>query len=1246
MAEPNQELLPAPGRAIHAVALRNPFGSRKDPFQFQPGLTITEILEIAELRVGEPYHVIVLIDGFQVPTSMFDKVRPKYGSSLVCQVVPHGGRTGKAVLGIVIGVGLAVFSAGALAGVGPLVGTSTLGLVGGVVSGGLLVYSGVTSLLAPAPTTPFSGEIATSSQSPALLGSGNRIPPKYSPVPRQFGQYLRFPDYAARPYTELVGSDFYLRLLFSFGFGPLQLTDLKIGDTPIDELAEVTYNVLPGYDDDGDLEIFTSSVDETDLSVTLEDGVAIGTRNTAVDTHEVSLDFTFPAGLITIRASDGDPKHVEVELLVQYRDAGSSDPWIDVVPETLGPGVTSTVAGQVFFKGKVRGSITRGIAWKFPAAGQYEINVQRVDTDYGTSNRAEGSTAEECVWARMRSIRPGTKPRVPNLCMVEMRVKATDQLSGQIQDFNAIATSILPVWSSGEPLGDGWGPDNKLSTNTTLQATRNPAWAFAEAYRGSHNPRPVGNDRMDPNSIALWADRNVSEGIYFDAVVDFESTIGQVAQDIAGTARAAPALIDGRYGVVIDQVKDVIVGHYSQRDTSNFSATKVFQRPVHAMRVGWVNPAAGYQPDEIVVYADGYDEGSAEIFGRLDLWGITDSTRAWKDARYHMAAKALRPEIYSFDLDVASLVLTRGDRFRFSQDVMLVGTGSGRITQIAYFSGNIISVTIDQMVVFDPAKEYGVRIRTASGETLSFKIQNTTEESNIFAVVDFPPGVDVSSMTVPPAKGDLVSVGEFGRETGDYIVHSVTPGADLGARIEAVDYSPAIYTADTGTIPPFDPNITDPRPVPLQVPERPTIDAIASDESVLLVQSDGTLIRQIHLSVSFPPNSGIPISHLQGQYRLADPVGEWRSLSLIDARTHAVTFSDVDQGATYDVRVRGVAESGRASQWVTIFGHVVIGSSSPPPDVVDFRADGSTRLSWSYENPPRDFAGFKLRHQAGTDVTWTTGIPFHDGLLTATFVDIEGLQAGQRTFLLKAVDQSGNESTNAAILVKTIETPEFDNVLETKDFHGDGFVGSKTNATVEGGSGDLIADEEPDNFWGDDAQTFWKADGTTFWDQGFRAMTYSESWTPPGASVPNRMTIAATVTGNSWALKYRENGATNWLTWPGSIIAEASTTYDFQVTTMAGNIEGRISQLEAQIDVDDVVELVNDLVVASTGTVRPTLNKSFTTIKNVVLTIQNDGNNGVYGIVHDKSTSGPSVTVHNVSGTRVTGLIDMRIEGY
>ena len=1225
------------------------------PSPFKPGtrfeletgadLTVDEIIDEAGFpRSARPY-LRTWIQGCRVPRHMWKHTRPNPGTVVSIKAVPRGGDQGKAIANVVIGV--ALLAAALVAGYFyTLIGaTIPLSVYSAAFAGASLITSGAFSLASPPPAVPFAGEIPTS-DSRAIAAPRNEARP-FAPVPRVFGRYRVFPQYAAKPYTEIVGNDSFLRLLFTFGYGPLLIEDLKIGEDLVENFADVEFNILPGYDDDPELALFTAGVDEDSFQIQLEphagtpeDPLVRVVRTSRPDTHESSIDLIFPTGLIAFDEDDGSPRGVTAFFTVEYRVAGSSDPWTGVTATApLGPGVSNPAAGELEIAARERGLVARGIRWVYPSPGQWEVRISR---NLSQTSADLGTLIDECNWTVLRSIRPGTKPRVPNLCLLELRIRATDQLAGVIQNLSAMCTSILPVWNS----IDGWGPDNRDSGNGSLQATREPAWCLAEMLRGGVNARPVPDENIDTTSLAAWAISNAAEGRTFDAVVDFETTVAQVCRDIAGAHRASFNVIDGRYGVVVDEPKPVIVAQFSDRDTGGFSGAKVFRKEVHALRVRFVSPDAGYEPDERIVYADGYDEANATEFGELDLWGVTDPDIAWKDGRYHLANSILRPEIYSFELDFSHLMITRGDRVLYSHDVMLVGLGAGRIRELFNDGGgDVIGFRVDEEIDYDPAKSYAARFRFADGHS---ELHNLANLGTVAKFLVLQTAMDPGDA---PAVDDMVAWGESGKETGDFIVHSITPTSDLRARVELLDYSEAIFNSDTGEIPPFDPNITDPRPRIVVTPSKPIVDAIRSDESVLLRDPDGTFRPRILITARARQGDDIEAEFLQAQYRTSSPVGEWYSAPQVSAKTSQISVENVDEGEAYDLRVRAISggdEPGRASAWVTVFGHVVVGASTPPPGIENLRVDPGEVLVWDYPSPPRDFAGFKVRHQAGSDTLWTTAIPAHDGLVTESRFSLSGLPPGQRTILVKAVDTAGNESTDAAFVVSTLIGAKVENIVETEDFHAGGFAGTKTNATVEGGSGDLVADSEDTTFWGAPGNLFWGAPGNLFWGDSFQAMAYEDEWTPPGTAIPGRLRVTLTAQGAGVRLRYRIQGSSVWLPWPGYIDAQASTTYEFRVDIDGVGVRGRIEAFAAYIDRPDIEEFLEDVVIADSGTVRLSLTQPFVVIKQVLWSVQDDGNGATGIVVLDKdAASGPSViAIQELVSNRVQGLSDFRVRGY
>ena len=1260
MAKADSLLLPAPSpaevdeKALTVVSHPSPFDSRREVVPCQPGATIEEILILMGIdgRRGRP---LVWLNGEAVKPELWARVRPKHGTTLTVNVVPHGGRTGKAILTVLIGVALvvsAVFTGGAtLSAISA--GTAGLGALAAPVAAGLgglaTIASGIYSLATPPPAVPFSGDVPTSKQSPALLGTRNTFRP-YAPVERRFGETRAIPSRIGS-YTELVGSNQYLRMLFCFGYGPLQVEDIKIGETPIDEIRG-EYNVLPGFDDDPEFSIFTRGVSEETFSIALKDGMAWALRVTDTDTRDSVLTIAHPGGLIAFDDKTGNPRDVEIKYELQHREVGSGV-WIDTVLNDPPPGVLSdnTQPGVVIIHARRRGSWTRGLPIRFPNRGQWEVRLRRIEQLGGDVTNDD--TFSDAFWTSLTSGRSGTPPRVPNLCYLEARFRSTDQLNGVVDTLSAKVTSILPIWTA----VDGWGPPDKLSTNVRLFPTRSPAWAYAEWLRGSCNPRPFKDEVIDAPRLAEWAIKTDAEGRYFDAAVDFETTVWETARNIARSGRADYNVTDGKYSVVINEPKATVVQHFTPRNSKGFRAARTFKNPNHAIRVKFTTSAdMGSQVEERVVYNDGYSEAGevpgtlpAEEFGEMELWGISDADIAYRDARFHMASAELQPTIYSKETDIEHLPCQRGDLIVAANDVMLVGISQGRLTRVDIQGNQVIGGRMDEeMVSADPEKEYGVRIRAKDGTSFVGRAITLASDPREFAFV--PP---ILGGAIDPEKGDLCMFGEFGKEVGNYVVSAVSPRSDLTAVVEFLDYSEAVFNADTEPIPPFDPQITSPTPVQLLAPQKPQILGVISDERALLVNPDGVSVPRMLVSVDVLESTRPEPEFFQLQFRQTNPIDDWITLPMVSATVTQIAVEGVEEGITYDIRIRTVGNRSVASDFTPAFGHTVVGASAPPPDVLNTRTEPGNLLAWDYPSPPNDLDGFLVRHQAGNVGKWETGIPAHDGVVSESLFALDGIPRGERTIMVKAVDRSGNQSVNAGFVVRDVGGQPSGNIVESIDFHNLGFPGTITAGSVNGGTGDLEADAEQNLFWvPPDNGPFWEdPDTDLFWGDGFAQMVYESEWEIPKEAFPGVITFNVGIAAAGWSLEYRLQGETEWKAFRSGVSVDeqpaANPTYEFRLITEAGAQQGVVSAYSVEVDVPDLVEKLYDRVVAPTGYILiPDLTESFRVITGIFGTVQDDGNGGTGIVVLSKSILIASVRVVDDTGTAVTGLVDLTIEGY
>ena len=640
-------MLPA---EVNIATARSPFSGTRLDSTAPVGMTLREMVAAQGLRESAAYGVQVVLEGEIVPDRMLDRIKPKAGTNVIVRVVPHGGDAGKAVLSIVISVlviAAAVYTGGAslqtfFAGGAWVAGQTSAGaaLAGaaGILGGLTGVATGIQSLAAPPPSI-YVGSIPETQDSAALTGTKNTAR-LYKPIRTVLGRYRVYPDLLGKPFVERVGKDSVLRLLMCFGYGPLDIEDIKIGETPIDDIAGIRYNVLKGWDDDAELTIFR---DEVDQDATFQPALPAESPEEAVltsgtDPAELSFDLQFPAGVIGF-GTYGKPTPVTVRFTVEERTMasdGTTGSWSNIATPTMGlgndTGFTEVSAGTFDLKLAERGLVTRGLRWT-PISGSAtdarQVRVTRISTT--TAGDTQYSDAQITV---LRTIRPHAKSTIPNLAKIELEINASETgLSGVIDNLSAICTSIAPQWDSAT---ESWGPATSAASayNVTMYPTRNAAWLFAQVLRGPASSIAVPDSRIDGPGIAAWAGNLTGTGSHaisgdatvprnIDGVVDFTTTQRKLLADIAGAGRAALNIVDGKYSVVQDVPRTAIVQHFSPRNSTGFGGAKAFKKNPHALRVSFVNPDKGYQKDERVVYDDGYSEAGNAV----EFWDWRDQVR-------------------------------------------------------------------------------------------------------------------------------------------------------------------------------------------------------------------------------------------------------------------------------------------------------------------------------------------------------------------------------------------------------------------------------------------------------------------------------------------------------------------------------------------------------------------------------------------------------------------------------------------
>lgn len=494
----------------------------------------------------------------------------------------------------------------------------------------------------------------------------------------------------------------------------------------------------------------------------------------------------------------------------------------------------------------------------------------------------------------------------------------------------------------------------------------------------------------------------------------------------------------------------------------------------------------------------------------------------------------------------------------------------------------------------------------------------------------------------------------------------IDAGGALGVRLDMRETAAAIYdwsTSEEGAID-IAPNTSLPNPFTVTAPVNVRL---ASGDEELILAGDGTVVSRIRVDWDAFDTDASVVCVLCQYKKFIDSVWIDAPAALMPSTT--LWVSPVDDGYAYDVRVRAMNAFGVRSAWVQPPYHIVIGKTEPPADVMQFVIKGA-RLFWTAV-ADIDVAGYRVRYQPGTTRNWGRGLPMHEGLLTASPFDMPVRPPGVHSIMIKAVDTTGNESANPAVIITDLGDAIVANVVETFDLKAAGFVGTKTDCSVAGG--DLVADvlssplmwnpNSGTNLWADVSATLMWA--TTM----YRAMSDVESVTTTAALAGSRMTIAHTITGDPWSIEYRENSAKRlwglddaalmwgaddsllfwddpaWLPWPGEIVAENSI-YEIRVSAGQSTEQGQVTELTVTIDAPDLTEQLNDVAILAAGT-RLVLTEDFGVIKNIQLTVQAAAGGAISARTEDKSVAlGPLVKCYDAGGVAVNGLVDAVVQGY
>ncbi|MDR7147142.1 host specificity factor TipJ family phage tail protein [Rhizobium sp. BE258] len=1205
----------APADLVDVHVRPSPLRQEKKHFRLAAGLTVAEMVEDCAFRAGlhpEISALHVSLNGHAIPRANWSRIRVKSGVNVNIVAVPRGKAIGK-IFGAIIALVAAVV-APYLAGpafLGFQAGTTAFSVATGLIGAGLtMAGSMIVNALFP-PAKPVSQ--VDNTKTLYSIGGAQNEATQYGSIPATFGTHRISPPYAANPYTEIVGDDQYLRLLFCVGYGPISMSDIKIGETPISKFDGVTMEVIENHIATPPT-LYTQPVYEEDVSVLMEFADSWTTRTTADNIQEISVDISFPNGVYKFQSSNGKKVNYTVSVEMQYAIAGSGA-WAPAEVVT----VTANSAQ----------ALRRSVLWRVPS-GKYDVRVRKSSSDNSTSDQVSEAVYFSTLRGRRKVAAINfSKP----LSVIAMRIKATNELSGVVDKLNLLAKPRIRAWN-----GTAW---------VNAQFSSNPADHFRHVLQGSANARPVADALIDLDGLQEWHDFCQSKGFVFDYVATSQLSVYDQLQQIAAAGRAAVSLRDGKWGVVWDVEDSPIVQHFTPRNSWSFSSVRAYADLPHGFRVAFINKDNGYLNDERVVYDDGYTEANATKFEGMDFPGVVDKDLIWKHGRYHLAQLRLQRETYTLSTDFENLVCTRGDRVRVNHDTVLWGLGAGRVS---FVSSSPDTVVIDDTFPMEAGKTYSMRFRLEDGSSVVRQVAGIAGDFKTFTLV---------GSGVLPMRGDLALFGENGLDSVILRVKGITAQNDLSAKIELVDDAPGILLADKGDIPPFETGIAplvDYRAyAPQQLTYIETIWTKASGQSTLKLNW-------------LAPSVGSVSSYIV-QYALKGS-DNWNPSATAAGTSFELNGLDV---GVYDVRVRAVFANGQLSDWVSETMVAAI-FANDPDDVKGFRisvAGDTATLQW--DDPQNQAVGYyQIRFSPLTSgVTWQTASQLRDNAV-GTSVQVSAMVG---TYLIKAVTYSGRVSANPAVISTTVDPlTSFNDVEAMQD--APSFTGTKTDVYAVGGqlrlkSGGDVFDlsdflAPPDFFLsggGFPSQGMYEFANIIDLGQVFTSrvsaevLAYGELTSEEVFSRPDWFgppDFFGEASGSLWDVTV-EISTTNdnpagtpvWSDWSELVTADISARgYRFRakLQSLQFDVTPVVTGLAVTVDMPDRVLAENDLTVSTDGRT-VSFTPPYFALSGVSISAQGLQTGDYYQIT-GKGANGFTIIFRNAAGTAVARSFDYVAKGY
>lgn len=882
------------------------------------------------------------------------------------------------------------------AGINYAAGAVGLGGIGSVTAGGVLKFAAsvgfslLSAKLAPKPPRAYRTN-STSAPFYSLSSTRNEMR-RGGTLPTHYGTMRVVPDIMVPPITS-ISSDGKVscRYLYCVGVGHYDISDIRLGNTPIADLNPSDVSIYYGSDaflpPAFVMRRYTTNIVDESVGVELRDKVGGSeriVRSTAQDSVKFTAILVFAAG-IWRSAHNGKNTSINVRLVVEYRDQALGGAWTRLHDERI--------------EKEIHVPVVRKISSPLLAQGQYEVAVQLLQYDdayyYGPDQGGTGGTAARVSglsWLGLQSHLQGApfnEAELRNVAMIGIELQASERLSGALDQINCLVTRRLRRYD-----GAQW-----LPTTDVDAATNNPAWAMADPLIERD-----GEDSIDADEIKRWADYCEDADQDWEFSHSFTDTsdtsVGEAVRQICAVGQATYVKRGSLHSVALDEFKTAPVALFTGHTIQTLTTNREDLLELHAARVTFVNSEAGYVIDELTVYLPGYNRNNSTEIQVIELVpGVTRVNQLHRHMLREIARRRLRSRIYEWtDARYDGLTVQAGDLVELCVGRALRGLHELRVvsytdnTEASPPSDTIDEIVLSEPVVVEAGREYGLRVALSTGEPLSIELVNPlTAGKQLISSFEVAPGTaiptyldDEDDEIVDPLENAIAAFGDVEEETVPLIVIGVTYDNNLHAQITAVDYAPQVQTADS-------------IPIPTHVPvtgrlvndnnSAPPTPSFGTPVSTLKGYTEtGTPIFDVRVGITEGAMivGDAPSAQWRWQWQPAvegeESETDWRNQPTLEATATELVIRDIAGLQLLNIRAWGVSSFGVLSEVpASVEEFSTYSSAIPTPSSVELfqsveidptlGARPTLEVSWIYD-PETPGTTTRVRHRRTPSGAW------------------------------------------------------------------------------------------------------------------------------------------------------------------------------------------------------------------------------------------------------------------------------------